>query len=520
MNKLYFNRFFFLFLLFTACLINAQVNKEALLKDTRELHKKAIDAAANVFSTSEFKKGAGALADAEDYAKDPSEATSMIEKLNTASENFKTAIENSKTLSASFTDLLKTRQLPLSIGIDISSMSQWKDGEDAFISAVDDFKDKDADGVKKYSTEAEKYYKEAELLAIMEKYHGRLVAAIAKADDEDVEAYAPVTFNKVKQFAKDIETILNGNRYDTLKARDLLNSASYELGHGQYMKRVFTNLKKEDKTFEDLQLMWEEPLAKIGSIFSIPRSFDKGFEEYTSNVVNNINSDKTKLAAAQKENETLTADLAGMKKSYEDTKALLAAGKQENIKLAANLDSLKRYSEALLKSRDELTVKIGSVEAEKSQYKTQVDVQQKLKDQIAAVTEMFLPSEAEINRNGDLISIRLLNLNFPAKQATIDPQYYNLLAKVQKAIKIFPGAAVVIEGHTDGQGDYKKNLETSQARANAVFQYLLATMGADSQNITVAGLGASKPIANNNTEEGRAKNRRIEIVINPGADKK
>ncbi len=507
-----------LFLISIHSTIYSQINREALLKEAREAHKKAIAAAANIFSEKEFKEGAEALTDAEEYSKEQSDAEKMIEKLNLSLGQFKIALENSKTLSADFASLLKARQLVLGVGVDVSQMKPWDEGEDNFLSAVDDFKDKDSEGVKKYSEEASKNYKDAEFMAIMEKYHGRLVRAIEKADDEDVEKYAPVTFGKINQYAREIEAVLNANRYDTLKARGILDNANYEIEHARYMQRVFSSMQKEDKTFEDLQLNWEEPLAKIGSVFSLPRTFDKGYEDFTSSVINNINSEKAKLAASQKDNENLNARLADLNKKYEEVIAISESGKKENLKLSADIDSLKKVNDALAQLRDELSVKLTNTEAEKSQYKTEVASQQKLKEQIAAISALFLPSEAEIVRNDNFIIIRLVNLNFPPNKATVDPQYYNLLGKVQKAIMTFPESSVVIEGHTDGQGDFNKNIETSRARANAVFQYLLSTMGADSKNITVAGIGGSKPIANNNTEEGRAKNRRIEIVISPNPE--
>lgn len=494
--------------------ISAQANKEAVQKEVKDLHKKALEAAANIFSEKEFKTAEEEMKDAEEYAKDPAEAESMMEKYKAASDNFKIALENSKNIAPNFAQLMKTRQLVLSIGVDVSGVAQWKEGEENFVSAVEDFVDKDNDGVKKYTAEAEKLYKEAEMIAIMEKYHGSLLTAIEKAEDEGVEKFAPKTLAKIKQFAKDIETALTANRYDTLKARGFLNNANYELSHALYMQRVFSAMQKEDKTFEDLQLFWEEPLAKIGSVFGIVRSFDKGYEDYTSAVIDNINAEKGKLAASVKTNENLTAELNSLKKSHADLIVASNAGKVENQKLIAQTDSLKKVSEELGKLRDELTLKIASIESEKSQYKTQVDESQKVKGQIESLKALFLPSEAEIVTSGDLVSIRLLNINFPANKAAIDPQYYNLLAKVQKSIKLFPGAPVSIEGHTDGMGDYQKNIETSRARATAVYQYLLSTMGSEAGSITVVGLGGSKPIANNNTEEGRAQNRRIEVVIN------
>lgn len=497
----------------------SQANKETLFTEAKDLNKKALESAANIFSKTEFKKAADALSEAEEYAKDPADSEDMIEQINLSIAKFKEAIENSKNLAPNFTQLLKTRQLVLNIGMDVKLIDPWEDGEDNFVNAVEDFIDKDPSGVKEYSDKAETFYKEAELVAINQKYHGNLIADIEKAEDADVAKYAPATMVKIKQFAKDIETIIASNRYDTLKARVVLDNANYELNHALYMQRIFTNLQKEDKTFEDLQLMWEEPLAKIGAEYKIPRSFDKGFDGFTVSVIENINSDKAKINAVQKENETLTANINELKKSYDASVIAASDSKKENGKLSAQIDSLKRVYAELQKYADDLTAKMTSVEAEKTQYQTQVAGQTKFTELMNSISTIFLPAEAEINRTGDLISIRLVNLNFPSNKATIEPQYYNLLSKVQKAIKTFPEASVVIEGHTDGLGDYQKNIETSQARANAVFQYLLSNMGSETKNITAVGLGGSKPVANNSTEEGRAKNRRIEIVINPNVEK-
>ncbi len=148
-------------------------------------------------------------------------------------------------------------------------------------------------------------------------------------------------------------------------------------------------------------------------------------------------------------------------------------------------------------------------------FKADSEMLEKNQKLIESISSMFLPSEAEVIKNGDLITIRLVNLNFPQNKATLEPQYFTLLTKVQKAIQTFPNGTTVIEGHTDGVGDYQKNLELSQNRANSIYQYLISTMGAEAAKISVIGLGGSKPIANNSSEEGKAKNRRIEIVINP-----
>jgi outer membrane protein OmpA-like peptidoglycan-associated protein len=97
---------------------------------------------------------------------------------------------------------------------------------------------------------------------------------------------------------------------------------------------------------------------------------------------------------------------------------------------------------------------------------------------------------------------------------TIDAQFFPLLTKVQDAIKKFPGCQVAIEGHTDSQGSDETNQRLSESRADAVASYIKANFGA---NVPVAsqGYGESRPVASNDTFEGRAKNRRIDVVIVP-----
>jgi outer membrane protein OmpA-like peptidoglycan-associated protein len=90
-----------------------------------------------------------------------------------------------------------------------------------------------------------------------------------------------------------------------------------------------------------------------------------------------------------------------------------------------------------------------------------------------------------------------------------------LLSKVRKAINAFPECTVSILGHTDSYGSDEKNLQLSTERAEAAKQYLLANSNLAASRIDAVGYGESKPLANNETAEGRTINRRIEVVIHP-----
>ena len=74
---------------------------------------------------------------------------------------------------------------------------------------------------------------------------------------------------------------------------------------------------------------------------------------------------------------------------------------------------------------------------------------------------------------------------------------------------------IIIEGHTDAFGSDELNMRLSKERAEAVMQYLIANMNLGVSRIQAVGHGENRPIASNKTPGGRAKNRRIDVVIQP-----
>ena len=127
----------------------------------------------------------------------------------------------------------------------------------------------------------------------------------------------------------------------------------------------------------------------------------------------------------------------------------------------------------------------------------------------------FDPAEAEVYKQGDRLYIRLKAIQFPVGQDIILPRNYPLLMKVQRAIMAFNEPTVLIEGHTDSTGSKEMNDELSKRRAEAVREYLVANGTLPKDRIFAEGFGSRKPLAPNETEEGRAINRRIDMVISP-----
>jgi outer membrane protein OmpA-like peptidoglycan-associated protein len=74
------------------------------------------------------------------------------------------------------------------------------------------------------------------------------------------------------------------------------------------------------------------------------------------------------------------------------------------------------------------------------------------------------------------------------------------------------GSNFLIEGHTDSTGDAAHNMDLSKRRAEAVKSVLVSQFGIDGARLTTTGLGATKPVASNDTPQGRAENRRVEFI--------
>lgn len=106
-----------------------------------------------------------------------------------------------------------------------------------------------------------------------------------------------------------------------------------------------------------------------------------------------------------------------------------------------------------------------------------------------------------------------LHIEFDIDKAEIRPQYYDSAARVGDFMKMFPTTTAIIEGYSDEVGTDEYNIQLSQRRAESVVNYLREQFGIDSSRISATGYGKTRPIADNSTEEGKQKNRRIRAII-------
>jgi len=147
-------------------------------------------------------------------------------------------------------------------------------------------------------------------------------------------------------------------------------------------------------------------------------------------------------------------------------------------------------------------VEPGIFSAPTQSYKIQVV-------EVAAMQQVVTANKLldELDKNGYIA----LYINFDTGKADLKADGKATVAEIVKMLKAAPALKVAIEGHTDNVGQPAANKALSEARARSVMAAVVAG-GIDAKRLSAAGFGQEKPIADNRSEEGRAKNRRVELV--------
>lgn len=382
--------------------------------------------------------------------------------LDKAVKYFKAASKSTELASVTLPDTIKARGDAVLAEAAKYATLLWKRGEEAFESAVTTLEEGDVNSARSDAEEARKLYREAELTAIKTNYLGGARELLAQAKKDRVHKYAPKTYARAESLLMKAEQELTQSRYDTDVPRTLAKEAKNTTEHAIYIASVVKESKSKDLSIEDLLLEWEAPVQQIGARLGMAVTLDKGLQPPTDAILDQISE---------------------LQRTAEEAKQL---GLQ--VKL--------------------LEEELGG----KSQL---VQAQERRREQLAKLSRLFNDKEAQILREGDQIILRMIGLSFAVGKYDIDSKYFGLLRRVQDAIRIFPGSKVVVEGHTDSFGADASNLQLSKNRAKSVGNYLMANLGMSATSIYAVGYGETKPIGNNETAEGRAMNRRIDIVIRP-----
>ena len=291
-------------------------------------------------------------------------------------------------------------------------------------------------------------------------------------------------------------------------------------------KKVFTDLETK---FADLKKENRHLADQYDSISKTKNQLDLDYATLKANY-DKTKSERDKLAAdyeaSDKSLKTLQASYTALEKNSDESlkanmaknRELLAQLEAKEKALAAEKDSLNKLS-ADLKDRSDRVNELESMIAAKEA------AMKKLKETLSKSLKAFEGKGLTVHQKDGKVYVSVENkLLFESGSWAVGPEGKKAVVAVGKVLGDNPDISVLIEGHTDNDkfagsvGQIENNWDLSTKRATAIVNILAENKAVKKENLTAAGRGEFAPLMSNDTPEGKAKNRRIEIILTPKLD--
>ena len=469
----------------TTCLVlaatsaGAQELEQQIFGEAAELRTQAETASAALLSPKAYISGANEYAAAERDFQNGKNLERIKERLIKAGEYFEKAVDNAAVAKLTLKLSLESREAANQAEAFRLAPLDWTDGEKQFDKASRSLEKGNLDSAMAQDVKASDIYRLAELNAIKALYLSEARSLIVQADQEKVGKFAPNTLNNAQALLQQADALLEESRYLTDEPALLANRASYQARHAIYLAGIVRKVREGQMTVETVVLDWETPLNNIAAEIDIEPDFSDGYANTSKQITRSL-----------EHMEEMERELA------------------ERDRQIAGLDEEIR----------ELDSRLGGASEERTNLVRRLEKQARIREQFEQVEGMFAPEEAIVLRDGNTLILRLVGLNFASGSSQMDNDAVALMNKVMDAVDVFPRSDLLVEGHTDAFGGASQNQRLSQARSQAIMDYMSEQMRIPTYRIKAVGYGDTRPIANNKSADGRAKNRRIDLIIIPKPD--
>ena len=229
---------------------------------------------------------------------------------------------------------------------------------------------------------------------------------------------------------------------------------------------------------------------------------------------------KKKFRAAQNDIKNLQSDSIGTHNKLSDCNKSVLALQQQKESIQRDLQDLSSSSQETI-NNSQMTIADQAKRLKDLQtlIQAQKNVMNKLKKTVADALVNFKPEELTVSIKDGKIYVSLQEkLLFKSGSDVVDPKGKEALQSVATVLNNNPDINVMIEGHTDSipfQKKFEDNWALSVLRATSIVRILTADYKVDAHRVTAAGRGEFYPLTSNSTAEGRARNRRTEIILSP-----
>jgi len=285
------------------------------------------------------------------------------------------------------------------------------------------------------------------------------------------------------------------------------------------LETKFADLKKENRKTQDLYDSISKAKSQLDSDYSkLKKEYEKTKAERDKLAID--------FAAADKNLKTLQASYNALEKNSDDSlkenmaknRELLAQLEAKEKALAAEKERLNKLSADLKKGTDRVNELESIMAAKEAAMK-------KLKDALSKSLKAFEGKGLTVNQRDGKVYVSMENkLLFESGSWAVGSEGKKAVVLVASVLAQNPDISVLIEGHTDNDkfagavGQIENNWDLSTKRATAIVNILSENKGVKKDNLTAAGRGEFAPLMSNDTPEGKAKNRRIEIILTPKLD--
>lgn len=411
----------------------------------------------------------------------------IIEKIAGAQNQLKRAKEISQRARKELSKVLKARELARAAGA-TNYEKEYAEIEEEFLELTEAIEKDKIKRAQKNAPKVSEQYRQLELRAIKEQTLGEARKLIKQAEREGAKKLAPNTYAEAQKKLLEVDEFISKNPYQKLKIHNMAGEALLQAGRLLQVTRQSETIKTMKP---EMVTLWVE-----GILFE------------TSSKLATVDMRDQPLAT-QKENI-----LGAIDALQQDHSFLMAKVKSQQT----DIESKDKQIAYLEKQTQKEQAAKKRIAAEREEAEKRLAAERRFNQLFTEVRAYFRPDEAEVYKQGSELVIRLKAISFPVGKDVIMPSNYSLLSKAQRAIRTFGEPSLVIEGHTDSTGSEDRNQHLSQRRAESVRAYLVANGTLPQEKIIAVGYGSKRPLASNKTAEGRAINRRIDVIIRPQAE--
>ncbi len=427
----------------------------------------------NVLAPTWFAKAETSLKEAKELLNRGDELSKVLQKIADGRAQLRRAGEMAQLATPALTDAIKARDLARAAGATRLG-ADYAEAEEKFLQLTRAIENNNLEWAQRNRAEVATAFNELELRAIKQYALGEARKLILQAEKRGARKTAPATFAVAQKTLTEADAFISKHRY---QKQEIHQKASEALFQARRLLQV-TQQSEKVRTMQPEQItLWlEGVLHKTTTKLSAPDMRDQTFDTQVENILGSITA---------------------LQKNYQFMVSKVKAQQAETAAFQKQIASLEGRTRAEQTSRERLAA------------------ERRFNLLFNEVQSYFRPDEAEVYKQGNRLVIRLKAIQFPVGKDFILPGNYPLLSKVQRAIRIFGEPHVVIEGHTDSTGSDELNEYLSQQRAEAVRAYFVANGTLPDRRIVAVGYGSKRPLASNQTPEGRAINRRIDLMIVP-----